>query len=557
MSTLDHYRTRATYRWRGGRDNLIGAALLAVLALGGGAIALGLSSASHALILPALAAVVLVGPLLIAARDAVDLRRRRLTVALVFFEGLTLVLLLLALGRPMTEVLAAGLALLTAIPFLVAFARVEPIDWGEPIFFVSIQYLIAFALRALYAEANPEVMRLLGTAQYSDYFPLALAAAGVGFLAILVGYYSPLGKILARSLPPIRSNFSRQAFFTGTPILLLIGLAAWLYLFFSVGRIHTRIDAFSRSPAENLVLQLGQFSLYGLAIAGVVFFADLRRRRAGRLPFLLLALGSITYISLAYVVRTYLALAIVIVALAAHYCYRRLSTRWLVLSAAVIVLVVFPLIGTERDLAERGVLTSTYSTDAARKGGVAAMRELMKDGPTAYIERSIDHFMVRYHGVDSLATVLKNTPEIRGYQYGRDYLLAVPPLSLVPRGVWPEKPALGFSQEFGNKYFGRTDRLTPLTVYTLSELYMNFWWLGILIGAFLLGVVYRALHAYLIVRSQASEVAVFLYVLLLTQIVEVGLELSQPLSQLPKVLIFVIPIVLLMRQRPANRVEAA
>jgi hypothetical protein len=155
----------------------------------------------------------------------------------------------------------------------------------------------------------------------------------------------------------------------------------------------------------------------------------------------------------------------------------------------------------------------------------------------------------RFHGVDSVAAVLKYTPEVREFQHGANWLLFVPPFTFVPRAVWDEKP-VAFNQDFAPTYFGR-DYFTDvhIAVFAVSDLYMNFAWPGLLLGAVLLGAMFRFVYEYLIVRSQRSDVGVFLYGLFFVQLANIELELATPLSQCVKSLPFLLALVWFMRLR--------
>jgi hypothetical protein len=69
------------------------------------------------------------------------------------------------------------------------------------------------------------------------------------------------------------------------------------------------------------------------------------------------------------------------------------------------------------------------------------------------------------------------------------------------------------------------------------------------LGAVLLGTLFRLVYEYLIVRSEASDIGVFLYGIFFIQLVNIELELATPLSQCIKSLPFLMALVWLMRLR--------
>jgi hypothetical protein len=125
----------------------------------------------------------------------------------------------------------------------------------------------------------------------------------------------------------------------------------------------------------------------------------------------------------------------------------------------------------------------------------------------------------------------------------------VPPLTFVPRAIWHSKPT-AFNEDFAPTYFGRsyfTD--VHIAVFAVSDLYINFALPGLLLGAVLLGTLFRLVYEYLIVRSEASDIGVFLYGIFFIQLVNIELELATPLSQCIKSLPFLMALVWLMRLR--------
>jgi hypothetical protein len=85
--------------------------------------------------------------------------------------------------------------------------------------------------------------------------------------------------------------------------------------------------------------------------------------------------------------------------------------------------------------------------------------------------------------------------------------------------------------------------------YTVGDLYMNFWWAGVIVGSFILGVVYRAAHLYCIERTRAGEIGVFIYVALFLSLVAIEWDLSTIVFNVLKSLIVVAGIIWFMRLR--------
>ena len=84
---------------------------------------------------------------------------------------------------------------------------------------------------------------------------------------------------------------------------------------------------------------------------------------------------------------------------------------------------------------------------------------------------------------------------------------------------------------------------------------MNFAWPGLILGALILGVIYRSVYEIFIVRTGASEVGVFIYIFLFFQMTLIELEITTPLSEMLKSLLFLLVIVWFVRLRVASATE--
>src|SRR5205085_10759361 len=186
-----------------------------------------------------------------------------------------------------------------------------------------------------------------------------------------------------------------------------------------------------------------------------------------------------------------------------HYLRRRLSLTKVLVPTVIILVTVFPLLGFYRGMS----------------GGKMGFFDRLKSTPDAISRLStkdissmiVGGLMDRSHGIDSLALIIKFTPGLGEFKYGKDYLL-VPAYAFVPRAVWPDKPE-NPSVEFGLRYFANpiVTESTSLGQFHIGDLYRNFALPGIIVGMLLLGVFYRTVYLYLNPYKSKSELAIFLY----------------------------------------------
>ncbi len=93
--------------------------------------------------------------------------------------------------------------------------------------------------------------------------------------------------------------------------------------------------------------------------------------------------------------------------------------------------------------------------------------------------------------VCTFADVIRQTPDIVPYWEGATYFPIL--FKLIPRLLWPDKPPDDTGQAFGHRYgfLALTDFETAFNLPQTVEMYANFGAIGVIIGSFLLGLLYR------------------------------------------------------------------
>jgi len=100
----------------------------------------------------------------------------------------------------------------------------------------------------------------------------------------------------------------------------------------------------------------------------------------------------------------------------------------------------------------------------------------------------------RSANLDLLADVIRRTPREIPFWGGATYLSLIG--SFVPRFLWPNKPTKELGQEFGHRYgyVGSRDSRTAVNLPILVEFFVNFGFLGVVLGMVLVGMVYRCVE---------------------------------------------------------------
>jgi len=174
--------------------------------------------------------------------------------------------------------------------------------------------------------------------------------------------------------------------------------------------------------------------------------------------------------------------------------YAQLITSVLFLCLFAIIFFIFPLVNMYRE-----ACSIIQDDDVLRRlwlvGGYMANR-LSSISILDYFFTSFHTVMNRMAGFDSLALVLKYTPDVMPYQYGKTIIVA--PLLLIPTFLWPGKyqflESVASGVRFGQEYYGIENSVSGVSITQIGELYLNFHIFGIIIGMFLMGVLYRFIY---------------------------------------------------------------
>jgi hypothetical protein len=138
-----------------------------------------------------------------------------------------------------------------------------------------------------------------------------------------------------------------------------------------------------------------------------------------------------------------------------------------------------------------GLMFDLTRARADERGVIGAV----KAGLTASANRSAT--------LDLFADVTRRTPSDIPYLNGNTYLSLVG--AFVPRVLWPGKPSKNLGQMFGHRYqyLHSRDFSTSINLPFLIEFYVNFGELGVILGMFLVGIIYAVLDHLLNRRGQS------------------------------------------------------
>jgi hypothetical protein len=117
-------------------------------------------------------------------------------------------------------------------------------------------------------------------------------------------------------------------------------------------------------------------------------------------------------------------------------------------------------------------------------------------GPQGAVLHGLRAVIGRSANLDLLADVVRQTPRWVPYWGGETYLSLIG--FAIPRVLWPNKPSKTLGQDFGHRYgyLNDNDGYTSVNFPLFVEFYTNFGEIGVLVGMFLVGVIYRTLERF-------------------------------------------------------------
>lgn len=402
--------------------------------------------------------------------------------------------------HPSLYFLLVVLSIVAIAPFILSLGKHRR-DIFEPIYWATAFFILLFIVRSIYdltlgsAFISPPLDHSTAKA-----FTLSLLYLIPSLVCFLIGYYSKLGQEIARVCPTLPVKWRDDRIVLLVPFLVCVGLISQFMLVEYLGGWTNYLG-----DKQHTLTESGQgYLLAGVSLIpltfGVVFARCLVHRRGRFLTYfvllpLVLMLGLISGSK-----ATFLGPLLGIL-VSVHYLRRQVRLKGIVLFA-LLVIALFPLFNLYRQV-----------------GTIDRMAEAVDQLPSVFLgdDLEIDEAgllllrssLSRFLGIDSLTYIIRDTPGVMDFQYGRTVLGAI--LAWVPRQVWEEKP-VGFAQLFGESYLGHIfyGTGTAAAPTLLGEAYLNWHIGGMVLMALVCGVLVRVSYAYLI-EQQFGQPAVFLY----------------------------------------------
>ncbi len=416
------------------------------------------------------------------------------------FLGLTTILipLLIALfDLPAYQAAPIAVLLGLAGQRLVELTFSRQQDLFEPVNLVAAYFVLYFGFRAIYVLGWAGVPRL-GFFFYDDYLSAALWCASLGYLAFSVGYYSNIAKRILSRLPEGRLQWPRAVPGVRIALLLIIGFAAWIYMFrhdaFVVGAVAEEAGRrFHTDPMPGIAVILGALLDCGWVAVCIAVFRKNRSRNQVTIWGIVSLAVVLLSVRVAYTGgKQYLVEPMLQAMIVYHYFRKPLRVRHALLIGVPCAFLAFGALNAYRFIiiGESGGAPTGFQDLISR---ISYSFDYFTSDRTDGLQKSaLESLMQRQFGVDALALVMKYTPDRRPFGYGEAYL-SIPEQTFVPRQLWQDKPIYIPTDDFERDYLG----MPPggfTSMHVISDLYQNFNIFGVIGGFFGIGIFFQLVY---------------------------------------------------------------
>lgn len=403
--------------------------------------------------------------------------------------------------------------------------------WGRepnlfaPVYFTSIFLTLIYPIRIITLLLFPEYSVTYIPPPYdSGLVTKGLLCTIMGVMVYLFFYYNPPSLLL--HLP--FKNLSFENFFQHWPKkILLIYLVGWAVRIYQISTKNylTFLTGDGHDPTTYTLLSyFAELSVIAYILAWIYWIKRGKYNVKSLLLLLAIAVPEAMYALTIQGAKTHLVRLILFPIMAYWLIRKRLPAKIIVPAVAFTVLFVFPYIQTYRDIyIERfgGYL------EVSLQEGLSITREAVAEmysrpgyydealpADTPFLLRNFVIFINRWAGFDGLVAVLTKVPDRFEFVYGKDLLLI--PFSLIPRAIWPDKPASDVQSIFDQQITMAVGSST--SPYPIAEGYFNGGLMGIILIMFTLAMLQKVIHSGFFLLRQENALAIAVYIWLFTLI---------------------------------------
>ncbi|MBI5401667.1 hypothetical protein HZB05_02465 [Candidatus Wolfebacteria bacterium] len=349
---------------------------------------------------------------------------------------------------------------------------------------------------------------------FFDFKTIFYLSAGILFF--IIGYYFSLLKFHQKNRISdfIKKEWDYKKSYYIVAVLFILNLTVKIIRLVYGGYSHIkRSSVFTSSQFYSLIGLLDWLGAIVLAIAFINYFRFLKIGDKNYLKWRWIAWGLFVFeffygfFSLS---RLAAITPVVVYLIVRHYLFERNYIRMAAVLFTTFILI-FPILGFLRN---PGTFYALNILNLEKNG------QKMVIMPSSIGEFTSDSLLRRIGHPSVIIYNIFN--KIDKFEYGRSFLnffISLGP----PRFIWKSKPVIsGSGNEFGRQIgvLDSKDYTTSIGPSFIGDLYMNFGFTGIIIGMFIIGMLFRFMYDLFIKYSNYSSVGVMFYILAWIQLIK-------------------------------------
>jgi len=411
------------------------------------------------------------------------------------------------------------LGVVISLPFIFYLYRGEFKIYNPLIYAASSYFIPAFVLGGFILSngwSQPYFLTLIQDPQ--NDLPFTLIIVILGFLGLVVGFFTPLGKIAGTKLGNILPiwNWDTDKLFTATYILLAIGFVNTVFGYVSGVLGYQKIE--EGGIFDGLLFLLTLMWVEATFLLWLIIFR--RGKRDYKTIFSVVFILLFSLIKVLYAGnRGGLFSVFMLVMLAYFISGRKLSFKQGILGTVLLIcsLLIGMIYGTTfRNIkeSESRVGMEQYTENIFATFDAVVERDNLKS-----LEQGLSSIAERLDAVSSLAVVVSNYEQLAPYEesYGLDNNISKDIFTfIIPRVLWNDKPLASEPRKYSELYFNFGEN--SFTITPMGDLIRNFGVYGVFIGMLILGIILRFIYSALIENREFSYWRSVLYFMMLTSI---------------------------------------
>lgn len=361
---------------------------------------------------------------------------------------------------------------------------------AHPMCLAGLQLFLLYPFHGWVTDGSLRQQLMLGD-EPKAWLAKACVVMAVSVPLLGLGYWGPVAPAIVRRLPSFGRAIPEHAPLAVFVPAYLVGTGFRVVAVLSGVHFHHGVDESTVEAASSFQFVTVTGSSIPTVLAVYAYGVRLMRGPFSRVPIDYLLLAVEFGWGLLSGSRLKALTPLVAFAVMRALCGRPLRIRQGLIAGALAVALLFPFLTAYRaaySTTERGGDLASLASNVQRSLLAASEAEA---SPTALGDgdSTFDPIAERFHGLSSLALVMRYTPERQEWLLGKPIVL-VPLNMFIPRALWPSKPQVAeFAEVFRREYWGiAPGDSTAVAPSLLGDLWAQLHIVGVLVGSLLFGV---------------------------------------------------------------------